>query len=98
MRSHLCGEINETLDGQSVTLCGWVDRRRDLGGLIFISLRDRAGIVQVVVEPDSPAFADAEQLMDSAGARILCGHSTRSPWLSVTNRLVKVTLLPLVTW
>ncbi|GMR15412.1 MAG: aspartate--tRNA ligase [Gammaproteobacteria bacterium] len=62
MRSHLCGEISETLDGQSVTLCGWVDRRRDLGGLIFIGLRDHAGIVQVVVEPDSPAFADAERL------------------------------------
>ena len=70
MRSHLCGEINETLDGQSVTLCGWVDRRRDLGGLIFIGLRDNAGIVQVVVEPDSPAFADAERLRNEYCVRI----------------------------
>ena len=70
MRSHLCGEINETLDGQSVTLCGWVDRRRDLGGLIFIGLRDHAGIVQVVVEPDSPAFADAERLRNEFCVRI----------------------------
>ena len=62
MRTHLCGEVTEKLDGQTVELCGWVDARRDLGGLIFIGLRDRAGIVQVVAEPDSPAFADAETL------------------------------------
>jgi len=68
--SHLCGEINETLDGQSVTLCGWVDRRRDLGGLIFIGLRDNAGIVQVVVDPDSAAFADAERLRNEYCVRI----------------------------
>ena len=70
MRSHLCGEVSETLDGQSVTLCGWVDRRRDLGGLIFISLRDHAGIVQVVVEPESAAFADAERLRNEYCVRI----------------------------
>jgi len=70
MRTHLCGEINETLDGQSVTLCGWVDRRRDLGGLIFIGLRDNAGIVQVVVDPDSAAFADAERLRNEYCVRI----------------------------
>ncbi len=60
MRTHLCGEVTERLTDQVVQLCGWVERRRDLGGLIFIGLRDHAGIVQVVVEPDSPAFADAE--------------------------------------
>lgn len=70
MRSHLCGEINENLDGQSVTLCGWVDRRRDLGGLIFIGLRDNAGIVQVVVDPDSEAFASAERLRNEFCVRI----------------------------
>jgi len=62
MRTHLCGEVTEDLADQPVVLCGWVDRRRDLGGLIFIGLRDHAGIVQVVVEPDSSAFADAEAL------------------------------------
>jgi aspartyl-tRNA synthetase len=62
MRTHLCGEVTEQLAGHSVRLCGWVDRRRDLGGLIFIGLRDHAGVVQVVVEPDSPAFAGAEAL------------------------------------
>jgi len=70
MRSHLCGEINETMAGQTVTLCGWVDRRRDLGGLIFIGLRDNAGIVQVVVEPESAAFADAERLRNEYCVRI----------------------------
>jgi len=70
MRSHLCGEINETMEGQSVTLCGWVDRRRDLGGLIFVGLRDNAGLVQVVVEPESEAFADAERLRNEYCVRI----------------------------
>ena len=70
MRTHLCGEVNEQLAGQAVQLCGWVHRRRDLGGLIFISLRDHAGIVQVVVEPESPAFADAESLRNEFCVRI----------------------------
>ncbi len=70
MRSHLCGEVNEKLDGKRVTLCGWVDRRRDLGGLIFIGLRDHAGIVQVVVEPDSSAFKAAEELRNEYCVRV----------------------------
>jgi aspartyl-tRNA synthetase len=70
MRTHLCGEVNELLADQSVQLCGWVDRRRDLGGLIFIGLRDHAGIVQVVVEPESPAFAEAESLRNEFCVRI----------------------------
>jgi aspartyl-tRNA synthetase len=53
-----------------VQLCGWVDRRRDLGGLIFIGLRDHTGIVQVVVEPDSPVFGDAEALRNEFCVRI----------------------------
>ncbi len=70
MRSHLCGEVNETLAGQTVTVCGWVDRRRDLGGLIFIGLRDHTGIVQAVVEPDNAAFVDAESLRNEYCVRI----------------------------
>ncbi len=70
MRTHLCGEINEQLADQSVVLCGWVGRRRDLGGLIFIGLRDHAGTVQIVVEPDSPAFGDAESLRQEYCVRI----------------------------
>ncbi len=70
MRSHLCGEVNETLDGQRVSLCGWVDRRRDLGGLIFIGLRDHTGVVQVVAEPDSNTFTEAEGLRNEYCVRI----------------------------
>ena len=78
MRTHLCGEVNEQLADQPVTLCGWVDRRRDLGGLVFIGLRDHAGVVQVVVEPDSPAFGDAESLRNEFCVRI-SGHVRMRP-------------------
>ena len=60
-RSALCGTITPELNGQEVSLCGWVQRRRDHGGVIFIDLRDRSGIVQVVMDPDRQAqFAIAE--------------------------------------
>ena len=62
MRSHYCGAINESHIGQEITLCGWVHRRRDHGGVIFLDLRDREGIAQVVVDPDTPeAFALADK-------------------------------------
>ncbi|MCR5537578.1 MAG: aspartate--tRNA ligase [Succinivibrio sp.] len=56
MRSIYCGEVTLAQQDSEVTLCGWVNRRRDLGGLIFIDLRDRTGIVQVVFEPDNEAL------------------------------------------
>ncbi|WP_162046730.1 aspartate--tRNA ligase [Vibrio taketomensis] len=63
MRTHYCGHLNKSLAGQTVELCGWVNRRRDLGGLIFIDMRDREGVVQVVVDPDmADAYKIAEQL------------------------------------
>jgi aspartyl-tRNA synthetase len=63
MRSHYCGLVTEALLGQTVTLCGWVNRRRDLGGVIFVDVRDREGYVQVVCDPDRPdMFATAEVL------------------------------------
>ncbi|WP_394220946.1 aspartate--tRNA ligase [Alteromonas gracilis] len=54
MRTDYCGNIDSSYIGQEVTLCGWVNKRRDLGGVIFIDLRDREGIVQVVFDPDLP--------------------------------------------
>jgi aspartyl-tRNA synthetase len=63
MRSEYCGLINRRHLGQAVTLCGWVHRRRDHGGVIFIDLRDREGLVQVVCDPDSPeTFKTADRL------------------------------------
>ena len=63
MRSHYCGQVNESLSGQTVTVAGWVHRRRDHGGVIFIDLRDRDGLLQIVVDPDTAAvFAEAERV------------------------------------
>ena len=63
MRSQYCGLVTEALIGQTVSLCGWVNRRRDHGGVIFVDLRDREGYVQVVCDPDRPEmFKVAEDL------------------------------------
>jgi aspartyl-tRNA synthetase len=63
MRSHYCGLVTESLLGQTVTLCGWVNRRRDHGGVIFVDIRDREGYVQVVCDPDrAEMFKTAEGL------------------------------------
>ncbi len=56
MRSHYCGDINKAHVDQTITLCGWADRRRDHGGVIFVDLRDRAGIVQIVFDPDAGEY------------------------------------------
>ncbi|OED41798.1 aspartate--tRNA ligase [Chromatiales bacterium (ex Bugula neritina AB1)] len=63
MRSHYCGVVDAALIDQEVTLCGWVHKRRDHGGVIFIDLRDREGLIQIVVDPDTAEiFAIAEQV------------------------------------
>ena len=61
MRSHYCGQVNEQLTGTEVTVAGWVHRRRDHGGVIFIDLRDREGLLQIVFDPD------AAKMFDEAG-------------------------------
>ncbi|WP_447552999.1 aspartate--tRNA ligase [Vreelandella sp. EE22] len=71
MRSHYCGQLNETLVDQTVTVCGWVHRRRDHGGVIFLDMRDRDGIAQFVVDPDTAeAFATADRARNEYVLRI----------------------------
>jgi len=63
MRSHYCGQVNEQLLGREVTVAGWVHRRRDHGGVIFVDLRDREGLLQIVFHPEAAqVFAEAERL------------------------------------
>ena len=71
MRTHYCGFVTEALAGETVSLCGWVNRRRDHGGVIFIDLRDREGYVQVVCDPDrADTFAVAEDIRNEFCVRI----------------------------
>ncbi len=71
MRTHYCGLTTEELLGQTVSLCGWVHRRRDHGGVIFIDLRDREGLVQVVCDPDrADVFSAAESVRNEFCLRI----------------------------
>ncbi len=76
MRTHYCGELNAEHIGDSITVCGWVHRRRDHGGVIFLDLRDRQGLLQVVVDPDTEeAFATADRV--------------RSEWVMQVTGLVR---------
>jgi aspartyl-tRNA synthetase len=71
MRSEYCGRINRSHLGQDITLCGWVHRRRDHGGVIFIDLRDREGLVQVVCDPDTPdTFKTADRVRSEYVVRV----------------------------
>ena len=71
MRSHYCGQVNEALIGATVSVAGWVHRRRDHGGVIFVDLRDREGLVQIVCNPDAgEVFAVAEKLRHEFVVRV----------------------------
>jgi len=71
MRSHYCGQVTEALAGQTVHVCGWVHRRRDHGGVIFIDLRDREGLLQLVFDPEAKEiFAQAEKLRSEFVVRV----------------------------
>ena len=71
MRTHYCGELNQQHIDQQISVCGWVNRRRDHGGVIFVDLRDKKGTLQVVFDPDDAAmFADAETLRNEFVLRV----------------------------
>src|SRR5919109_2480230 len=79
MRTHYCGELSAALVERTVTLCGWAHRRRDHGGVIFIDLRDREGLAQVVCDPDrAAAFRIAERVRSEYVLRIT-GSVRRRP-------------------
>ena len=79
MRSHYCGQINESDIDQEVILYGWMHRRRDHGGVIFIDLRDREGIAQIVYDPDiKESFATAERVRSEYVLRVK-GRVRRRP-------------------
>ena len=87
MRTHYCGDLSAALIGRSVTLCGWAHRRRDHGGVIFIDLRDREGLAQVVFDPDRPeAFATADRSRSEYVLRIT-GMVRRRPEGTVNPNL-----------
>ena len=87
MRSHYCGGINESHIDQEVTLCGWVHRRRDHGGVIFLDLRDRDGMSQVVVDPDTPeSFALAEKVRSEFVVQVT-GRVRRRPAGTENNNM-----------
>ena len=79
MRTHYCGVVDTALLEQTVTLCGWAHRRRDHGGVIFIDLRDREGLVQVVCDPDrAETFANAESVRNEFCLKVV-GRVRRRP-------------------
>ncbi|WP_375191889.1 aspartate--tRNA ligase [Marinobacter sp.] len=87
MRSHYCGGINESHIDQEVTLCGWVHRRRDHGGVIFLDLRDRDGMSQVVVDPDTPeSFTLAEKVRSEFVIKVT-GRVRRRPAGTENNNM-----------
>ena len=87
MRTHYCGELSAALVERTVTLCGWAHRRRDHGGVIFIDLRDREGLAQVVCDPDrADAFAAAERVRSEFVLRVT-GKVRRRPEGTVNPEL-----------
>ena len=79
-RSHTCGELRQADVGQTVKLSGWLHRRRDHGGVMFIDLRDHYGLTQCVFDPDFPAFAVVERLR--TGGLLILGAGEDVCWLN----------------
>ncbi|HOH43463.1 MAG TPA: OB-fold nucleic acid binding domain-containing protein, partial [Candidatus Hydrogenedentes bacterium] len=65
-RTHNCGELRQKDSGNTVKLSGWVHRKRDHGGVVFIDLRDHYGLTQIVINPDTPFFSDAEKIRNES--------------------------------
>ena len=88
MRTNYCGELRTEHIGETVTLCGWVDRRRDHGGVIFLDLRDRTGIIQIVSDPQRTpdSYQQADTLRNEYVVQIT-GRVTRRPEESLNPRL-----------
>ena len=86
MRTHYCGQVNEALIGQVVTVAGWVHRRRDHGGVIFVDLRDREGLLQIVFDPDRAAvFAQAERVRNEFVLKVTGMVRARPPGTANAN-------------
>jgi aspartyl-tRNA synthetase len=86
MRTHYCGEVGESLVGQVVTVAGWAHRRRDHGGVIFVDLRDREGLLQIVFNPDTPeVFAQAERVRNEFVLKVTGAVRLRPPGTSNPN-------------
>lgn len=87
MRSQYCGHIRKEHVGESIQLCGWVNRRRDLGGLIFIDLRDREGLVQVVFDPDQTALFEKANALRNEFCIQLTGAVRARPESQVNSNM-----------
>ena len=87
MRSHYCGEVDQTLEGQHVELAGWVHRRRDHGGVIFVDLRDREGLVQVVFDPDNAGIFQLAEAIRSEYVLHVRGRVRPRPEGTVNEKL-----------
>ena len=86
MRTHYCGQVDESLTGQTVTVAGWAHRRRDHGGVIFVDLRDRQGLLQIVFDPDKAAvFAMAERVRNEFVLKISGLVRVRPPGTANAN-------------
>jgi aspartyl-tRNA synthetase len=94
MRTHYCGELNKDNIDQTVEICGWVNRRRDHGGVIFLDMRDKRGIAQVVINPDNADFSLAETIRNEfvlkiTGTVIARGEGLTNPKLSTGEIEIK---------
>ena len=88
MRTHYCGEVDKTDIGKTVNLYGWVDRRRDHGGVIFLDLRDRTGVVQIVSDPvRTPTSYDGANALRNEYVVQITGIVTKRPEESLNPRL-----------